>query len=234
MNIIKRIGYAVLYVVIGIAGIVHWSRSPIMSDHPPEVVLDALASLDIRRQPGEPGSTAGPAGGILPEFRLARSAERMTWTVMSDDLVATTMTARVEPGFFSGSWIKTTVTRGNAPDARTSPAFRSEGITLGLFQSAIRDSLALIGSPGWGAHCDAAHARILAEDSGGIVAIFTVPGRLEQEGCDYAARPPEPFKRVTCEMCDAEGNRHADPDTARPAKSEDRVDESGFKTVSPY
>lgn len=235
VKIIQRIGYALLFIALAYVALHKFVNAPVSSDHSPDDVLEALATLDIRKQPGEPGTTAEAAGGILPEFRMVRSRDFVEWKVMSGDLVTMTMTARVEPGWLRGSWVKAEVARGDAPDSRTSPAFRSEGITLGLFKNAIGDTLDLIGSPGWGDHCDAVHADMLAEDGGfseNPLGIFSIDGRLKEQGCDMAARE-DTFQQVSNTMGKADGAMDSSaPRSPRP--DDDAVGESGFKVVSPY
>lgn len=107
---------------------------------PPAEVMDALADLDITQQPGSPGTDASRSGGVQPVFLVEREADRMIWTVMSGDKVAIRMTAVVK-GSKAGSRVTAFVERGDAPDDLVSPAFRSTGITMGLFGSALDDEL---------------------------------------------------------------------------------------------
>jgi hypothetical protein len=107
---------------------------------PPAEVMDALADLDISAQPGSPGTEASRSGGVQPVFLVEREEDRMIWTVMSGDKVAIRMTAVVK-GSKAGSRVTAFVERGNAPDELVSPAFRSTGITMGLFGSALDDEL---------------------------------------------------------------------------------------------
>ncbi|WP_395337133.1 hypothetical protein WBP06_21600 [Novosphingobium sp. BL-8H] len=111
-------------------------------------VMAALADLDITAQPGAPGGTAERAGGIRPIFRLEKAADHMTWYVMSGDQVATAMTAHFEP-FDNGrqTHVTTSVERGDAPDDFVSPAFRSRGLTMGLFGMALEDELNKLTKP---------------------------------------------------------------------------------------
>ena len=195
----------------------------ISSDHEVAVVMDELADRDIRKQPGEPGSTADSAGGVLPVFRLVRTADQMEWIVMSGDKVATRMTATFEKAWTGGTRIKTKVERGDAPDGFTSPAFRSEGLTLGLFKSAIEDDLDLIGSPGWGPECNDLRNEILYGDagaSGNPLGRMNLRDDLLEMGCDVNAEPND-FKTVTDTMSDGD-------DSANPPKS------VPFQKVSPY
>lgn len=107
---------------------------------PPAEVLEALADLDITAQPGSPGTDASRSGGVQPVFLLERESDRMIWTVMSGDKVAIRMIAVVK-GAKDGSRVTAFVERGDAPDELVSPAFRSTGITMGLFGSALDDEL---------------------------------------------------------------------------------------------
>lgn len=117
-------------------------------DRPPEEVAAALEDLDIREQPGSPGTDASRSGGVMPLFSHARTADGMTWTVMSGKDVAVTMTAHLTP-VDGGKRTKVTATvaRGNSPDDFTSPAFRSTGITMGLFGMALESELDELTAP---------------------------------------------------------------------------------------
>ena len=111
-------------------------------DRPIDQVREALADLDISAQPGAPGTDASRSGGVLPVFRLETAENAMTWFVMSGDKVAVTMTAMLEPiNDGKATRVTTKVARGDAPDDFVSPAFRSVGLTLGLFSMAVEDEL---------------------------------------------------------------------------------------------
>lgn len=111
-------------------------------------VMAALSDLDITAPPGSPGTDPVTSGGIRPLFRLATTANSMTWYVMSGNKVATAMTATFEPvGDGKETRVRASVERGDAPDNVVSPAFRSEGITLGLFTMAIEGELDKLVSP---------------------------------------------------------------------------------------
>lgn len=115
---------------------------------PQAEVMAALEDLDITAQPGAPGSTAAAAGGIKPVFRLERAADHMTWYVMSGERVATMMTATFSPtDGGKGTLVKASVTRGDAPDDNVSPAFRSRGLTMGLFGMALEGELDKLTAP---------------------------------------------------------------------------------------
>lgn len=100
----------------------------------PDAVRSALADLDIREAPGEPATDPMRSGGVAPTFLLSQQGDDMVWTVMSRDDVAVRLIAHLEP-VDGGTRTKVTasVERGNAPDDFVAPAFRSKGVTLGLF-----------------------------------------------------------------------------------------------------
>ena len=127
-------------------------------DSPPSAVAAALADLDIRDQPGSPGTDASASGGTLPTFTVESAPDSVTWLVMAGDKVATRMIAHLEPAD-GGKKTKVTaeVVRGNAPDDHVSPAFRSTGVTMGLFALALEDELdeLVFKVAAWGPHCDA-------------------------------------------------------------------------------
>ena len=111
-------------------------------DRPMPQVMAALVDLDIREQPGQPGTDPSRAGGVTPVFLLERTAQSMTWKVMSGRQVATSMTVTFEP-LDGGKRTRVTaeVERGDASDDFVSPAFRSEGLTLALFSMAVEGEL---------------------------------------------------------------------------------------------
>ncbi|WP_343519063.1 hypothetical protein [Sphingomonas sp.] len=117
-------------------------------DRPPGEVAAALADLDIREQPGSPGTDASRSGGILPVFSHQRSADAVTFIVASGDKTAVRMIAHLEP-VDGGKRTRVTasVERGDAPDDFVSPAFRSRGITMGLFTMAIESELDELTAP---------------------------------------------------------------------------------------
>jgi len=131
--------------VAGAFGPQHYARTVA---RPQAEVMAALADLDVTAQPGAPGSTAAAAGGVRPLFRLEKAADHMTWYVMSGDKVATAMTATFTPADDGkATRVTTDVHRGDAPDDFVSPAFRSEGITAGLFGMAVEDELNKLVAP---------------------------------------------------------------------------------------
>ena len=131
-------------------------------DRPPAEVAAALADLDIRDAPGAPGTDARRSGGQLPTFTVATSAGQVEWVVNAHGQVATRMIAHLEP-LDGGRRTRVTasVKRGPAPDDLVSPAFRSSGVTMGLFSMMLEEELdELVFKIGpWGPHCDAVMAR---------------------------------------------------------------------------
>jgi hypothetical protein len=111
-------------------------------DRPPSEVRAALDQLDISGQPGAPGTDPARSGGIASLITHETSANGVTWTVHSGDKVATQMIADLVP-VDEGHKTQVTahVVRGDAPDDFVAPAFRSTGITLGLFTMALEDRL---------------------------------------------------------------------------------------------
>ena len=102
----------------------------------------------MREQPGSPGTDPSRSGGVRPVFLTERGAGRISFVVMSGDRVATRMTATLEPlDGGARTRVTATVERGDAPDELVSPAFRSTGLTLGLFSSALEDELNELVSP---------------------------------------------------------------------------------------
>jgi hypothetical protein len=111
-------------------------------DRPRAEVMSALEDLDVRTQPGQPGTDPSASGGIAPLFLSEHVPDGISFIVMSGDKVATRMTAHLE-AIDGGrrTRVTATVERGDAPDDFVSPAFRSRGITLGLFSAAIEGEL---------------------------------------------------------------------------------------------
>lgn len=110
-------------------------------------VMRALEDLDITAQPGAPGTDPTRSGGVKPMFRLERAPTSMTWTVMSGNQVATRMIAEFKPIDATHTRVTARVERGDAPDDFVSPAFRSKGLTLGLFSMALEGELNALTSP---------------------------------------------------------------------------------------
>jgi hypothetical protein len=174
-------------------------------DRPPAQVLAALEDLDVRRQPGSPGTDPNASGGVTPLFQTERGADRISFFVMSGGKVATRMTALVEPlDGGARSRVTAIVERGDAPDDFVSPAFRSEGITLGLFTMAIEGELNELVSPvrKSRAECQQLEEQLLLANSGGlggrpenlqqglgngaqtIMRLHAVEAELRRQGCD--------------------------------------------------
>ncbi|HEX8443661.1 MAG TPA: hypothetical protein VF631_08440 [Allosphingosinicella sp.] len=190
---------------------------------PPAQVMEALADLDIRRQPGNPGTDASRSGGVTPVFSTERTANSITFVVMSGNQVATRMTAHLEPiDEGRGTRVTADVERGDSPDEQTSPAFRSEGLTLGLFTSAITDELNELTAPppASAESCDALRDQIMLENMAAVGAtkpedvgqaigqtigtigqIAKTGKRLREAGCaDTSRRAGDAFKPISNEM----------------------------------
>lgn len=130
--------------VSGSLGHRSWSRDV---GRPQGEVMAALSDLSITDQPGAPGTDPSRSGGVPSVFRLDRTADSMRWTVMSGDKVAVTMTADFAPAAGGGTHVTAHVERGNAPDDFVVPAFRSTGVTLGLFSMALEGKLNRLTAP---------------------------------------------------------------------------------------
>jgi len=158
---------SIAVIAAGVAGSLYVSGAfdpyPRTVEGDPQAVMASLADLDIREQPGAPGSTAASAGGVKPVFRMVRSANRIDWIVLSGSEIATTMTATFEPVGEGRTRIAAWVERGDAPDERTSPAFRSEGLTFALFQSALNAEINEISAGGWRPECDAIRDELMLD-----------------------------------------------------------------------
>jgi hypothetical protein len=183
-------------------------------DRPPAEVMAALGDLDVRRQPGSPGTDASRAGGVAPVFVTEPGDGRIDFVVMSGDKVATRMTAFLEP-VDGGARTRVTaaVARGDAPDDFVSPAFRSHGITLGLFTLALEDELNALAAPAsLGAEaCRALLERLMAQNEAGfeaggdpksiteavgstsrtMIRLHAIEAELRRQGCDTRSRPFE-------------------------------------------
>lgn len=114
---------------------------------PQAEVMAALADLDITRQPGSPGTDPSRSGGMQSVFRLERATDSMRWVVMSGDKVAVTMIADFSAAPGGGTHLTAHVERGDAPDDFVAPAFRSKGVTLGLFSLALEGELNKLTKP---------------------------------------------------------------------------------------
>jgi hypothetical protein len=175
-------------------------------DRPPAEVMAAIADLDVREQPGSPGTDPSRAGGVAPLFVTEPGTDRISFLAMSGDKVAVRMTAFLEP-IDGGARTRVTaaVERGDAPDDFVSPAFRSEGITSGLFALALESELdEMVAPPRLGAQaCRALVERLLAEAEGSaasenpqnlrqavgatgrtVIRLHAIEGELRRQGCD--------------------------------------------------
>lgn len=156
-------------------------------DRPPAEVAAALADLDIRKAPGAPGTDPLAAGGEVPTFSVESAPDHVSYIVMAHGQVAMTMTAWLKP-VDGGKRTKVTasVTRGPAPDDYVSPAFRSNGITMGLFATQLEGEIdRLVFPPGkWSAECDAIVARF--EVGNGGMSMDRGSGSLKQAMGDTA------------------------------------------------
>jgi hypothetical protein len=178
-------------------------------DRPPAQVLAALQDLNVSEQPGSPGTDPSRSGGVQPVFVTERTADGISFVVMSGDRVAIRMTAHLQP-LEGGTRTRVTasVQRGDAPDDFVSPAFRSEGVTLGLFSSALEDELnELVAPPAASAeHCRELMERLLAQNAGQLAAgrpdnaadairqtartaigLHGIEGELRRNGCDTSS-----------------------------------------------
>ena len=167
----------------------------------PSDVRSALMDLDVRKAPGAPGTDITRSGGVQPLFQLTQEGNDMVWTVMSGKDVAVRMIAHLEP-LEGGTKTRVTaeVQRGNAPDDSRSPAFRSEGITLGLFSVVLEDELDELVRPKTGitkAECQALFEKLMAANApeGGhqsgfagvartAMTLSAVEQELKAKGCD--------------------------------------------------
>lgn len=153
-----------------------WSREV---GRPPADVMGALETLDVRDQPGSPGTDPSRSGGVMPVFRMTHTANQMRWSVMAGDKVATTMIADLTPTS-TGTHLTAHVERGDAPDDVTSPAFRSNGLTLALFSMAIEGKLNALTRPLAGDAADCAKLDDQFRDSNLAAGADRRPANLTQ------------------------------------------------------
>jgi hypothetical protein len=187
----------------------------------PADVRSALLDLDIRKAPGSPGTGITRAAGVQPLFQLTQEGDDMVWTVMSGKNVAVRMIAHLEP-LEGGSKTRVTaeVQRGNAPDDFVSPAFRSEGITLGLFSVVLEDELDDLVRPKTGitkAECQELFEKLMAANApeGGhqsgfagvartAITLSAVEQELKAKGCDTGFK--DDFEQPTEHLSEGSGS----------------------------
>lgn len=189
-----------------LSGLLGGSAYSRVVDRPPAEVMAALEELDIRKQPGQPGTDPAASGGVAPTFVTEHVQDGISFLVMSGDKVATRMTAHLEP-VDGGRRTRVTasVERGDAPDERVAPAFRSKGVTMGLFSGAIEGELnRLMAQQLTREECReleqrlllanapvAAEPRSFAQAIGGtaktVIALGAVEAELRRRGCRTAA-----------------------------------------------
>lgn len=174
-------------------------------ERPMADVMTALEGLDVRKEPGSAGTDATQSGGVTPDFKLERESGKMVWLVMAGDKIATRMIATLEPiKDGAATRIHASVERGDAPDDITSPAFRSNKITLGLFAAALETQVNKLTLP-WGPQCDQLMQDLLNGGSSGqdernsltdavgstsrdIMRLSAIETKLRGAGCDPAQR----------------------------------------------
>ncbi|MFN3725071.1 MAG: hypothetical protein ACK4SZ_02075 [Allosphingosinicella sp.] len=174
----------------------------------PDQVMAALEDLDVRRQPGSPGTDPSRSGGVAPVFRTERTDKAISFVVMSGNEVATRMTAHLEPlDGGARTRVTATVERGTAPDERTSPAFRSEGLTMGLFAAALQDELDQLEAPphATAQFCADLEQRLLSQNGGasGVAAVARVHqmgAEMRRNGCPLDGPGGGEFQPVRSQM----------------------------------
>lgn len=109
-------------------------------DQPPERVSQALADIDLGVLP----TGDGEAYSSVPPVTMKRTANGLSWTVMSGEEVAMTMTASLTPlDGGSRTRVTGTVEKGSLSDPESvSPAFRTPGMMEKLFSMALGAELA--------------------------------------------------------------------------------------------
>lgn len=132
---------------------------------PPEAVAAALSDLDVTDAPGSPGSDPMRSGGLPSDFVLTREGSDLVWTVTNGGQVAVRLIAHLEPAPGGKTRVTLDYERGEAPDDHVAPAFRSRGISLGLFAMVMEDELDRLTTPPgeWTEKCDAIMERFEAE-----------------------------------------------------------------------
>ena len=185
----------------------------------PDQIRAALTDLDIRKAPGAPATDPSRSGGVEPVFHLTQEGDDMVWTVMSGKDIAVRMIAHLEP-VDGGAKTRVTahVERGNAPDDFVAPAFRSKGITLGLFSIVLEDELDDLVRPATGIteeECGQLAEKLLEANApppeqqtgfaGGVRTMMTlsaVEQELKSKGCDTGFKGG--FKEMKSELKDAD------------------------------
>ena len=190
----------------------------------PEQVMAGISDLDISGQPGEPGTDPSQSGGVRPMFRTERGDNQVTYLVMSGNQVATRMIAILEP--LDGgrrTRVTATVERGDAPDDFVSPAFRSEGVTLGLFSLALDDELDDLMAPpqrsaeecreiaerllmaGAGDTIDS-RERSIGDGARAILRVNAAAGELRRNGCPLDRAGDGDFDPISDEMSEGDSD----------------------------
>jgi len=187
----------------------------------PAQVRAALADLEVTQQPGSPGTDASLSGGFLPQFRMEQGPDEIRWVVMSGDQVATVMTAKLMPlDGGTRTRVSASVRRGEAPDDFVSPAFRSTGVTLGLFGMALESELDELTAPQAASAdtCEAILVRFgarnlansdlqepgdlkaaIGDTASAVMSISQTEAELRRAGCDTNAAGGE-FRPVSNKM----------------------------------
>lgn len=191
----------------------------------PDQVMAGIADLDLQGQPGEAGSDPSLSGGARPVFRTERGEDSMTFLVMSGDQVAVRMTAHLQP-LDDGrrTRVTATVERGDAPDDLVAPAFRSTGVTLGLFSMALEEELDELTAPPRRSaeECREIAERVLMANAGNledsrertfaggartILRVNAAAAELRRNGCPVEGGGN--FEPISDEMSEGEGGDYA-------------------------
>ena len=222
--------------VSGVFGGGDYSR---VVDRPPAAVMAALRDLDVRNQPGSPGTDASRSGGVAPLFRTAERADAMSWQVMSGTRIATTMWVELV-ALDGGKRTKVIahVDRGDAPDDAVSPAFRSPKLTMGLFAMALEDELNDLTAPPrasadqcrematsfvyneLGADPDLQSRTsvrdAMADHAKMAMRMSAIEAKMREAGCPSPNAGGQPFGAVAEQMAPAIEQTMRDSDPARP------------------
>ena len=125
-------------------------------DASPDRVAEALADLDMTGAPGAPGTDPMRSGGVPSDFAVGREGNDMVWTVMNGGQVAVRLIAHLTPAEGGKTRVTLDTQRGDAPDDHVAPAFRSRGVTMGLFAMMVEGKLDTLTMPKpheWDAGC---------------------------------------------------------------------------------